>query len=158
MPVKTFAQSPSVAAGERRWHIVDAKGRVLGRMATGVADLLRGKTKPTYTPYVDCGDFVVITNAALIKLTGNKLAQKHYFSHSGHAKGLRTWTLQAQMARDPRKVVALAVKRMIPVNRLRSRQMARLKIFTDVAHPFGGRVRAPAALPGKPEAGAGAAA
>jgi large subunit ribosomal protein L13 len=118
-------------------------------MATGVADLLRGKTKPTYTPYVDGGDFVVITNAALIKLTGNKLSQKHYFSHSGYAKGLHTWTLQAQMARDPRKVVALAVKRMIPVNRLRSRQLARLKIFKDAAHPFGGRVRVAAAGTGE---------
>ena len=129
MPQKSYLQSPKAAANERRWHYIDAKGQVLGRMATRVATLLRGKHKPTYTSYVDCGDCVVVTNASQIRLTGNKLDQKFYFSHSGYAGGARTTPLRRQMERDPRKVIYLAVKRMIHANRLRSRQLARLKIF-----------------------------
>jgi large subunit ribosomal protein L13 len=122
-------QSPKTAPNQRRWHNIDAKGQVLGRMASRAATLLRGKHKPTYTAYVDCGDFVTIVNAAQIRLTGNKLDQKTYFSHSGYAGGCKTTPLRRQMERDPRKVVYLAVKRMINANRLRSRQLARLKIF-----------------------------
>jgi large subunit ribosomal protein L13 len=119
----------------RRWHYIDANGQVLGRMATRIATLLRGKHKPTYTDFFDCGDFVVITNAAQIRLTGNKLDQKFYFSHSGYAGGAKTTPLKRQMERDPRKVVYLAVKRMIRANRLRGRQLARLKIFPGIATP-----------------------
>ncbi|MCX5797302.1 MAG: 50S ribosomal protein L13 [Elusimicrobia bacterium] len=129
MPQKSYMQSPITAPNERRRHLIDAKGQVLGRMATRAATLLRGKHKPTYTAFVDCGDYVVITNAALIRLTGNKLDQKFYFSHSGYAGGAKTTPLRRQMERDPRKVIYLAVKRMIHANRLRSRQLARLKIF-----------------------------
>ncbi|MDE2237588.1 MAG: 50S ribosomal protein L13 [Elusimicrobia bacterium] len=126
---------PSQASGERRWHHIDAKGLVLGRMATRVADYLRGKHKPTYTDFVDCGDFVVVTNAAQIRLTGKKLEQKFYFSHSGYAGGAKTTPLSRQMERDPRKVVYLAVKRMIHDNRLRRKQLARLKIYSGDKHP-----------------------
>lgn len=129
MPQKTYLQDPRTAPNQRRYHRIDADGQVLGRMATKAATLLRGKHKPTYTAFVDCGDFVVITNAARIRLTGHKLDQKFYFSHSGYAGGARTVPVRRQMERDPRKVVYLAIKRMIRANRLRSRQLARLKIY-----------------------------
>jgi large subunit ribosomal protein L13 len=135
MPQKTYIHKPSQAGAERRWHHIDAKGQVLGRMATRAATYLRGKHKPTYTDFVDCGDFVVITNAAQIKLTGDKLNQKFYFSHSGYAGGAKTTPMSRQMERDPRKVVFLAVKRMIRNNRLRGKQLARLKIYTGDKHP-----------------------
>jgi large subunit ribosomal protein L13 len=129
MPQNSYIQSPLTAPNQRRRHLIDASGQVLGRMATRAATLLRGKHKPTYTAFVDCGDYVVITNAARVRLTGNKLDQKFYFSHSGYAGGAKTTPLRRQMERDPRKVVYLAIKRMIHDNRLRSRQLARLKIF-----------------------------
>ena len=129
MPQKSYIQSPQAAPNQRRYHHIDATGQVLGRMATRTATLLRGKHKPTYTAFVDCGDYVVITNASQVRLTGNKLDQKFYFSHSGYAGGAKTTPLRRQMERDPRKVIYLAVKRMIHANRLRSRQLARLQIF-----------------------------
>ena len=129
MSQNTYIQSPKTAPNQRRWHHIDADGQVLGRMATRAATLLRGKHKPTYTAFVDCGDYVVITNAARIRLTGHKLDQKFYFSHSGYAGGAKTTPLRRQMQKDPRKVVYLAVKRMIHANRLRSRQLSRLKLF-----------------------------
>jgi large subunit ribosomal protein L13 len=135
MPQKTYIHNPKQASSERTWHHIDAKGQVLGRMATRAATYLRGKHKPTYTDFVDCGDFVVITNAAQIKLTGKKLEQKFYFSHSGYAGGAKVTPMSRQMERDPRKVVFLAIKRMIRANRLRGKQLARLKIYTGDKHP-----------------------
>jgi large subunit ribosomal protein L13 len=129
MPQNTYIQSAKAAPNQRRRHLIDAKGQVLGRMATRAATLLRGKHKPTYTSFVDCGDYVVITNASQIRLTGNKLDQKTYFSHSGYAGGCKSTPVRRMMEKDPRKVVYLAIKRMIRANRLRSRQLARLKIF-----------------------------
>ena len=129
MPQKTFILRKEDAAALRRWHLIDAKGKILGRMATNVATLLRGKHKPAYTDWTDCGDFVVITNAAHIKLSGNKIDQKFYFSHSGYAGGAKTTPIARVMERDPRKVVYLAIKRMIRNNRLRGKQLARLKIY-----------------------------
>lgn len=141
MSQKTYIHKPSQASAERRWHHIDAKGQVLGRMATKAATYLRGKHKRTYTDFVDCGDFVVITNAAHIRLTGNKLEQKFYFSHSGYAGGAKTTPLSRQMERDPRKVVYLAVKRMIRDNRLRRKQLVRLKIFPGEKNPFAAAVK-----------------
>jgi large subunit ribosomal protein L13 len=135
MSQKTTMIKPSQAASARRWHLIDAKGKVLGRFATEAATLLRGKHKPSYTDHVDCGDFVVVTNASAIKLTGDKLNQKFYFSHSGYAGGAKTTPLKRQMERDPRKVVYLAIKRMIRDNRLRRKQLARLKIYPGDKHP-----------------------
>lgn len=129
MPQKSYIHKPTQANADRRWHRIDAKGLVLGRMATQAATFLRGKHKPTYTDFVDCGDFVVITNAAQVRLTGKKLEQKFYFSHSGYAGGAKTTPVARQLERDPRKVVYLAVKRMIRNNRLRGKQLARLKIY-----------------------------
>ena len=133
MPQNTYIQNPRTAPNQRRWHHLDADGKVLGRMATQAATWLRGKHKPTYTSFVDCGDFVVITNAARVRLTGHKLDQKFYFTHSGYAGGKKTTPVRRQLERDPRKVVYLAIKRMIRSNRLRSRQLARLKIFPGTA-------------------------
>lgn len=135
MSQKTYIHKPTQASAERRWHLIDAKGIVLGRMATKAATYLRGKHKPTYTDFVDCGDYVVITNAKQIRLTGNKLEQKFYFSHSGYAGGAKTTPMSRQMERDPRKVVYLAIKRMIRNNRLRGKQLARLKIYPGDKHP-----------------------
>ena len=135
MAQTTYIHNPQQAGRERRWHHIDAKGRVLGRMATQVATFLRGKHKPTYTDFIDCGDFVVITNAAQIHLTGNKINQKTYFSHSGYAGGAKVVPIARVMQKDPRKVVFLAVKRMIADNRLRSKQLARLKIYPGDKHP-----------------------
>jgi large subunit ribosomal protein L13 len=135
MPQKTYIHDPRTAGGERRWHHIDAKGLVLGRIATKAATLLRGKHKPTYTDFVDSGDFVVVTNVKQVKLTGNKLDQKFYFSHSGYAGGAKTMPLKRQMERDPRRVLMLAVRRMLPKNRLARQQMVRLKIYAGDKHP-----------------------
>jgi large subunit ribosomal protein L13 len=142
MTQKTTLTDPRRAAETRKWHHLDAKGQVLGRMATRVATLLRGKHKVEYTPSTDCGDFVVVINAKEIKLTGDKLRQKTYFRHSGYARGAHVTPLFRMMEKDPRKVVALAVKRMIPHNRLRDRQMTRLRIFVDAKNPFVTKVKA----------------
>ena len=146
MPQKSYNHTPTQASTTRRWHLIDAKGVVLGRMATRAATYLRGKHKRTYTDSVDCGDFVVITNAQHIKLTGNKLEQKFYFSHSGYAGGAKTMPMSRQMERDPRKVVYLAVKRMIADNRIRGAQLARLKIYKGDKHPHTAAVATPVAV------------
>lgn len=135
MPQKTYRPDIELVRNQRRWHHLDAKGAVLGRLATRAAGLLKGKHKTLFTPAMDCGDFVVVTNAAQVRLTGNKLEQKFYFTHSGYAKGAKTIPVKRQMERDPRKVVYLAVKRMLDSNRFRSRQLRRLRIYPGQTHP-----------------------
>ena len=120
---------------ERRWHIIDAKGQVLGRMATRVAELLRGKGKPTFTPYLDEGDFVIIINAAEVKLTGNKLDQKVAFSHSMYPGGLKLVPYRRLMVENPEKVVTKAVSAMLTKSKLREKIMTRLKVYRDATHP-----------------------
>jgi len=137
MPQKTFYPDIKTVANQRSWHHLDAKDQVVGRLATKAACLLRGKNKPWFTPAVDCGDFVVVTNARKVRWTGNKLDQKNYFSHSGYAGGAKVTPLKRQMERDPRKVIYLAVKRMLDTNHLRSRQLKRLKIYAAESHPHG---------------------
>ncbi len=124
----------NMAANLRKRHTLDAKGKILGRLATHAAGLLRGKHKAIYTPNVDCGDFVFVTNAAEVALSGNKLETKAYFSHSGYARGAKMTPLKRMMEKDPRKVVYLAVKRMLPKNRLSDRQLTRLRIFKGAAN------------------------
>jgi large subunit ribosomal protein L13 len=136
MSQKTYIHNPRMAASQRGFHHIDAKGLVLGRIATKAATLLRGKHKPTYTDFVDCGDFVVVTNIKQVKLTGNKLEQKFYFSHSGYAGGAKTMPLKRQMERDPRRVLLLAVRRMLPKNRLARKQLVRLRIYVNDKHPY----------------------
>ena len=120
---------------ERRWYLVDAEGQTLGRLATQIADTLRGKRKPQYTPHVDTGDFVVVVNAEKVLVTGNKLDQKRYYRHSGYPGGLRSRTLREQLERRPTEVLRVAVKGMLPKNRLARRQITKLKVYAGPEHP-----------------------
>jgi large subunit ribosomal protein L13 len=120
---------------ERRWYLVDAEGQTLGRLATRVADTLRGKRKPEYTPHVDTGDFVVVVNAEKITVTGKKLEEKKYYRHSGYPGGLRSRSLAEQLERRPTEVLRKAVKGMLPKNKLANRQITKLKIYAGPDHP-----------------------
>jgi large subunit ribosomal protein L13 len=130
---KTF----NLKTGEvtRQWYLVDAEGKTLGRLATQIADTLRGKGKPEYTPHVDSGDFVVVVNAEKIHVTGNKLDQKMYYRHSGYPGGLRQRSLREQLDRRPTEVIRKAVKGMLPKNKLASAQINKLKIYAGPDHP-----------------------
>src|SRR5881275_2567866 len=123
--MKTYNAKPGEIA--RHWYVVDADGQTLGRLATRIADTLRGKGKPEYTPHVDTGDFVVVVNAEKIHVTGNKLDQKLYRRHSGYPGGLRSRTLRVQLERRPTEVIRKAVKGMLPRNKLASAQISKLK-------------------------------
>lgn len=113
----------------RKWYRVDATGKVLGRLATKVAVYLRGKHKPIFTPHVDCGDFIVITNAEKVKVTGNKTKDKFYFTHSGHPGGDKLLSYEKVSAAHPERIIRLAVKGMLPHNRLADKMINKLKIF-----------------------------
>jgi large subunit ribosomal protein L13 len=131
--MKTYNAKPGEI--ERRWYVVDADGKNLGRLATQIADTLRGKTKPQYTPHVDTGDFVVVVNAEKIAVTGKKLDEKIYYRHSGYPGGLKQRTLREQLERRPTEVLRMAVKGMLPKNRLAARQLTKLKIYAGPEHP-----------------------
>jgi large subunit ribosomal protein L13 len=120
---------------ERRWYVVDAEGQTLGRLATRIADTLRGKRKPEYTPHVDTGDFVVVVNAEKVAVTGKKREQKIYYRHSGYPGGLRERTLGDELERRPTEVLRTAVKGMLPRNRLARQQINKLKIYAGPEHP-----------------------
>ncbi len=120
---------------ERNWLVVDATGLTLGRLATQIADALRGKRKPEYTPHVDTGDFVVVINAEKISVTGDKRAQKRYYRHSGYPGGLRSRTLGEMLERQPAEVIRIAVKGMMPRNRLARKQLTKLKVYAGPEHP-----------------------
>jgi large subunit ribosomal protein L13 len=122
---------------ERRWYVVDAEGQTLGRLATRIADTLRGKRKPEYTPHIDTGDFVIVVNAEKIAVTGKKLDDKIYYRHSGYPGGLRQRTLGEQLARRPTEVIRKAVKGMLPRNRLARQQLTKLKVYAGPEHPHG---------------------
>ena len=127
----------SAKTGEltREWYVVDADGKTLGRLATQIADRLRGKGKPQYTPHVDTGDFVVVVNAEKIAVTGNKLDDKLYHRHSGYPGGLKVRPLREQLERRPTEVLRKAVKGMLPKNRLARQQLTKLKIYVGPDHP-----------------------
>jgi large subunit ribosomal protein L13 len=131
--MKTYVATP--ADRERNWVLVDAKGQTLGRLATQIADILRGKRKPTYTPHCDVGDFVVVINAEQISVTGNKRAEKLYHRHSGYPGGLKSRTLEQMLDRRPEEVLRIAVKGMLPRNRLARKQITKLKIYAGPEHP-----------------------
>ena len=131
--MKTYSAKPGEIT--REWYLVDAEGKTLGRLATQIADTLRGKRKPQYTPHVDTGDFVVVVNAEKIHVTGNKLDQKRYYRHSGYPGGLRSRTLREQLDRRPTEVLRVAVKGMLPKNRLARQQITKLKIYAGPEHP-----------------------
>lgn len=120
---------------KRDWYEVDAEGKVLGRLASRVAHVLRGKHKPIYTPHLDTGDHVVIINAEKIKLTGNKLEDKKYYRHSGYPGNLKTITCKDLLAKHPERVITLAVKGMLPHNKLGRQMLKKLKVYKGGAHP-----------------------
>ena len=120
---------------ERDWYLVDAEGKTLGRLATQIAEVLRGKRKPTYTPHVDVGDFVIVVNAAKIHVTGNKRESKRYWRHSGYPGGIRSRTLGDMLERRPEEVIRKAVKGMLPRNRLARQQLTKLKVYAGPDHP-----------------------
>jgi large subunit ribosomal protein L13 len=140
---KTWNAKPGEV--QQRWFLVDAEGRTLGRLATQIADTLRGKTKPQYTPHVDTGDFVVVVNAEKIQVTGKKLDDKIYYRHSGYPGGLKQRTLREQLERRPTEVLRAAVKGMLPRNKLARRQITKLKIYAGPVHPH--EAQAPEPLP-----------
>jgi large subunit ribosomal protein L13 len=131
--MKTYVATPENR--QRDWVLFDADGATLGRLATQIADALRGKRKPEYTPHCDTGDFVVVINAAKIHVTGNKLADKRYYRHSGRPGGLRSRTLGELLERRPEEVIRKAVKGMVPRNRLGRQQLRKLKVYAGPEHP-----------------------
>jgi large subunit ribosomal protein L13 len=131
--MKTYNAKPGEI--ERRWYVVDAEGKTLGRLATQIADQLRGKGKAQYTPHVDTGDFVVVVNAEKIAVTGKKLDEKMVYRHSGYPGGLKARTLREELERRPTEVLRRAVKGMLPRNRLARKQLVKLKIYAGPEHP-----------------------
>jgi len=129
---KTFL--PEKNAIDRKWWIVDAEGKTLGRLSTAIADVLRGKNKPEYTPFFDTGDFVIIINAEKIKLTGNKTEQKMYYKHSGYMGGIKDTTIKRMLTNHPERVIKNAVKGMLPKNRLNRKILKKLKIYAGNEH------------------------
>ncbi len=127
----------TVKAGEieRRWYVVDAKDQVLGRLASSIATILRGKHKPTYSPHLDVGDFVIVVNAKDIRLTGKKASQKTYFRHSGYIGGDRQIPFRRMRERHPDRVIKLAVKGMLPKNSLGRSMLRKLKVYAGPEHP-----------------------
>ena len=131
--MKTYVATPD--SRERNWLVVDASGKTLGRLATQIADALRGKRKPEYTPHIDVGDFVIVVNAERISVTGNKRQEKRYYRHSGYPGGLRSRTLDDMLERRPEEVLRRAVKGMLPRNRLGRAQLTKLKVYAGPDHP-----------------------
>ena len=131
--MKTYSAKPGEI--QRDWLVVDAEGKTLGRLATVIADRLRGKGKPTFTPHVDTGDFVVVVNAEKIAVTGKKLDEKMYHRHSGYPGGLRSRSLRDQLERQPTEVLRTAVKGMLPRTKLGRAQLTKLKIYAGPEHP-----------------------
>jgi large subunit ribosomal protein L13 len=131
--MKTFV--PKVNLDQRKWHVIDAEGVVLGRLAAQVADLLRGKNKPLFTPHLDAGDFVVVINAEKVKVTGKKETDKTYMSYSGWKGGERYRTVAEVRARTPEKLILKAVHGMVPKNRLGARLLTKLKVYRGPKHP-----------------------
>ena len=141
---KTFTPRPSDV--ERHWWVVDADGLPLGRLASEVASVLRGKNKPTFAPHADMGDFVVVVNAAKVQITGEKATQKRYFRHSGYPGGLRENTFEEMRAKFPERVVEQAVRGMLPRNRLGRQMYRKLKVYRGPQHPHSAQAPKPLAI------------
>lgn len=131
--MKTYATKPEDI--ERSWWLVDAEGKILGRLASEVAKILRGKHKPYFAPHLDTGDYVIVINAAKIRVTGKKLDDKIYYRHSGYPGGLRSATLAEMLKKRPTRVIRLAVRGMLPHNRLGRAMIKKLKIYEGESHP-----------------------
>ena len=130
--MKTFMANP--AAIERKWYVVDAEGKTLGRLASEVANVLRGKKKPIYTPHIDTGDYVIVVNADKVRVTGKKLDQKIYYHHSDYVGGMRETTLKEMMAKKPERVIELAVKGMLPKGPLGKSMIKKLHVYAGPDH------------------------
>ena len=131
--IKTYSPKPAELSHD--WYIVDAEGQTLGRLATEVATYLLGKHKPQFSPHLDCGDNIVIINAAKVSVTGNKLEAKKYYRHSGHPGGIKETSLAELMARNPTQVLEKAISGMLPKNRLLDDRMYRLRVYATAEHP-----------------------
>ena len=130
--MKSFMASPSTI--ERKWYVVDATGHTLGRLASEIASILRGKNKPTYTPHIDTGDYVIVVNADKIQVTGKKLDQKVYYNHSDYVGGMKETTLREKMAKKPEDVIYLAVKGMLPKGPLGRGMITKLHVYAGADH------------------------
>lgn len=146
--MRTVQMTKEEALAQRRWYIIDAEDKVLGRMATEIARVLRGKHKPSFSPHVDAGDFVIVVNAKRVKVTGAKETGKRYYRHTGYPGGLRVARLSELRARKPEAVVRLAVKGMLPRNRLGRGQLGKLKVYGGPEHPHGAQTPEPLAIAG----------
>ena len=130
--MKSFMASPSTI--ERKWYVVDATGHTLGRLASEIASILRGKNKPTYTPHIDTGDYVIVVNADKIQVTGKKLDQKVYYNHSDYVGGMKETTLREKMAKKPEDVIYLTVKGMLPKGPLGREMITKLHVYAGADH------------------------
>lgn len=131
--VKTYTVTPEDI--QREWYVVDAKGKTLGRLASEVAKILRGKHKPIFTPHADCGDYVIIVNADKVRVTGRKLDNKMYYRHSGYPGGFKAVRLRDQLAQFPTRVLELAIRGMLPKGRLGRAMYRKLKVYASETHP-----------------------
>ncbi len=131
--MKSYMATPQTV--ERQWYVVDAEGKTLGRLASRIATILRGKHKPAFTPHVDTGDFVIVVNAAKVRLTGKKLDQKMYWWHSGYPGGIKGRTARQMLDRKPEEVIKRAVKGMLPKNALGRKMLKKLKVYGGPEHP-----------------------
>jgi large subunit ribosomal protein L13 len=131
--VRTF--TAKTAEIKRDWYVVDAENQTLGRLAARIAPILKGKHKPTYTPHLDCGDFVIVVNADKVRVTGRKLDQKYYYRYSGYPGGVKSISLRDQLATHPERVIEAAVKGMLPKNSLGRQMFKKLKVYAGDAHP-----------------------
>jgi large subunit ribosomal protein L13 len=136
--MKTY--SPKAKDVERKWWVIDATDKTLGRVATQVACLLKGKHKPIYAPHIDTGDYVVVINAAKVRVTGKKAEQKVYYRHSGYPGGLKSRSFEEVLTRNPSRVIELAVKGMLPHNRLGRTMIKKLKVYPGAEHPHQAQV------------------
>ncbi len=131
--MKTFMPNPDKL--EKKWYLIDASGMTLGRLASETAKILRGKNKPEFTPFLDCGDYVIIVNAEKFKVTGKKMDQKIYYRHSAYVGGMKETTLREMLAKKPERVVELAVKGMLPKGPLGREMAKKLHVYTGAEHP-----------------------
>lgn len=134
--MKTKIKPTKKSEIKREWHLIEAKGKILGRLATQIAELLMGKSKPYWVPYLDCGDYVVVVNASQIKVTGKKEKEKTYTRYSGYPGGLKITTLGKLRREHPERIIELAVRNMLPKNKLQDPRMTRLKVFAGEDHPY----------------------
>ncbi len=147
MEQRTYSARPAEALAQRVWWVVDAEGKPLGRLASEIAKILRGKHKPTFTPHVDTGDYVIVVNAAKVKLTGGKLDKKFYYRHSGSPGGFRSEPYRHLLGRKPELPIEKAVKNMLPKNVLGRQMLTKLKVYATADHPHAAQKPQPLAIP-----------